>query len=51
MGFAHGGSSNLKKTNLNWMDLARVTKNPIPFDIANLLYNIEWMFASLVLSQ
>ena len=32
----------------NWIELAKSSESPIPFDTANLLYNVAWTFAAQV---
>eukprot|EP00957_Ditylum_brightwellii_P014421 1085905-Ditylum_brightwellii.AAC.1 len=48
MGFKQGGASNLVEQACGWKEEVKKYKHPVPFDIANLMWECSWLYASQI---
>ena len=46
MGLKAVGSTDLPTATVDWMDVVRSCKSPVPFDTANLMFAVAWCYAS-----
>lgn len=45
-----GITKDMSKTDIptdrvNWMAIVKESKHPVPLDVANLMFNVQWLFA------
>jgi hypothetical protein len=45
MGIKKLGKTDIPKSNVNWFEIVQGCKHPVPFDVANLMFNVAWCHA------
>jgi hypothetical protein len=39
------GKTDIPTTKVNWFNIVKSCKHPVPFDVANLMFNVQWCYA------
>ena len=45
MGIHTLGKTDIPTTKVDWIEIVKSCKHPVPFDVANLMFNVQWCFA------
>jgi hypothetical protein len=39
------GKTDIPTSTVNWFEIMKKCKHPVPFDVANLMFNVQWCYA------
>jgi 5'-3' exonuclease len=45
MGIHTLGKTDIPTSTVNWFEIVKKCKHPVPFDVANLMFNVQWCYA------